>query len=197
MLLANKNVNNKVRESVSGKVTTELTTPVVVYKAWTALETVAPSAVHATVTLGAAAQVITTGITDPVCPRNVSIVGGHASETGIVTVVGTNIWDQAISESITLNETTTVIGAKAFKTITEIDYPARVQATTPTVVILTGHKLGFDMYFPNASCCIKQTKDGVADTLPTLATSTTAIESNTVLCATALNGQVMIGYFML
>jgi hypothetical protein len=197
MLLANKNINSKVRESVSGAVSTELYTPVFVYKAWTALEAAAPAAVHATVTMTTAAQVITTGITNPPSPRNVSVVAGHASETGIVTIVGTNIWDQAITESLTLNETTAVVGTKAFKTITEIDYPAYVQATTPTVIILTGHKLGFDMYFPNVSCCIKQTKDGVADTLPTLAISSSAIESNTVLCATALNGQVMIGYFLL
>jgi len=197
MLLANKNVNNKVRESVSGAATTELTTPVVVYKTWTALETAAPAAVHATVTMTAAAQVITTGITNPPCPRNLSVVAGHASETGIVTIVGTNIWDQAITESWTLNGVTAVIGSKAFKTITEIDYPARVQEDTPTVIILTGHKLGFDMYFPSACKGIEQAKDATADTLPTLAASTTAIESNTVLCATALNGQIEIGYFLL
>lgn len=79
--------------------------------------------------LGAAVQAITTGLTNPAVPRNVQIDGNVSGITGNVKVTGTNFDGEAIDETLALNGTTNVVGAKAFKTITKVDLP--VQVHTP------------------------------------------------------------------
>lgn len=91
--------------------------------------------------LGAAVQHKTTGLTSPAVPRAVRITGNVAGITGTVTVKGTNYNDVAISEDIVANGTTTVEGAKAFKTVSEVELP--VQNHTPaaqTETIQVTHK---------------------------------------------------------
>lgn len=52
-------------------------------------------------------------------PRNV-IVDAAGAATAVLTVYGTDVYGNSMSEAITLNGTTAVAGAKAFKTITRI-----------------------------------------------------------------------------
>lgn len=75
--------------------------------------------------LTTAAQEITTGITDPAALRNVTITGNSSGITGTVTVNGTNSDDEVISEDLTASGTSTVAGAKAFKTVTSVELPVR------------------------------------------------------------------------
>lgn len=90
-----------------------------------------PAAVAAANVLALTAQpaagttVVTSGITNPDVPRVLSIVGNQASATGNVVIAGTDANDQAITDTIALNGTTTVAGAKAFKTVTSITIPTR------------------------------------------------------------------------
>lgn len=98
--------------------------------------------VHAAMNLAAAVQHITTGITNPAVPRCLSVasIAGVATK---VTIHGTNYAGEVISEELTLNGVTTVNGAKAFKTITQIDLP--IQTHTPTQQVETQeytHKAG-------------------------------------------------------
>lgn len=90
--------------------------------------------------LGAAVQALTTGITSPTAPRALDIVGNVAGITGNVKVTGTNIAGAVIDETIALNGTTAVHGAKAFKTITKIDLP--VQVHTPVQQVETATAAG-------------------------------------------------------
>lgn len=75
-------------------------------------------------------DVLTTGITKPAVPRNITATsGGTSGDIGAVqvTVTGTNYKGEAISETLpvfTANSATTVSGAKAFKTVTSISIPA-------------------------------------------------------------------------
>ncbi|HWQ89518.1 MAG TPA: hypothetical protein VN374_06050 [Desulfitobacteriaceae bacterium] len=85
--------------------------------------------VMAAANLGASTQTKTTGITNPAVPRALRIAGNVSGLTTKVNVKGTNFAGEAISEELTLNGTANVDGAKAFKTITEIDLPA--QTHTP------------------------------------------------------------------
>lgn len=88
--------------------------------------------------LGAAVKAITTELTSSVVPRNVQIDGNVSGITGNVKVTGTNIADVAIEETLALNGTTNVVGAKAFKTITKVDLPVQVHtpaAQTETIEI--------------------------------------------------------------
>lgn len=52
-------------------------------------------------------------------PRNV-IIDAAGAATAVLTIFGTDVYGNAMSEAITLNGTTAVSGKKAFKTITRI-----------------------------------------------------------------------------
>lgn len=95
-----------------------------------------------TAPLTSEAQTITEGITDPDVPRNIKIKANAAGVTGDVVIHGTNINDDAISETIALNGDTEVQGNKAFKTITSIELPPETNAGTDTVSIGVANKLG-------------------------------------------------------
>jgi hypothetical protein len=94
--------------------------------------------------LGAAAQEILSAINNPAVPRNVQIDGNVSGIDGVVTVHGTNYADAEIEEEITANGTSTVAGAKAFKSITKIDLPiqdhsrvAQVETATAAGTVTT------------------------------------------------------------
>jgi len=83
------------------------------------------AAVHAAVTLTTVPQTVTTGITNPVVCRALSITGNAAGMAGNVTVVGTDANGDAASDVIALAGTSTVLGVVAFATVTSIALPAR------------------------------------------------------------------------
>lgn len=85
--------------------------------------------VLAATNLGADAQTITTGITNPAVPRNLRIVGNVDGITGKVKITGTNFAGKVITEEIQANGTTAKDGNLAFKTVTKIELP--VQNHTP------------------------------------------------------------------
>lgn len=91
--------------------------------------------VMAATNLAGTVQAKTTGLTSPAVPRALSIVGNVSGITGNVVVEGTNYANEVISETIALNGTSTVNGAKAFKTVTEVNLP--VQTHTPTAQVET------------------------------------------------------------
>lgn len=92
--------------------------------------------------LNAAAQSITTGLSNPAVPRNVKVKGNALGINNVVKVYGTNFAGEAIDETITPNGTTAVAGSLAFKTITKIDLPVAdnteaKQKTTSAVTAVT------------------------------------------------------------
>jgi hypothetical protein len=92
-----------------------------------------------TITLGAAAQTITTGITNPDYPRALAVDGNAADIAGNVVIAGTNYAGEAITDTIALDGTTSKPGTKAFKTVTSITVPAQThtpvqQVETATIV---------------------------------------------------------------
>jgi hypothetical protein len=89
---------------------------------------------------GAAVKAVLAGITNPGAPRNVTITGGASGQAGNVTVKGTNFAGAAISESPTLSGTATVVGNKAFATVTEIDLP--IQTHAPVLQVATATVVG-------------------------------------------------------
>ena len=85
--------------------------------------------VLAATNLGAEAQTITTGITNPAVPRNLRIVGNVVGIEGKVKITGTNYAGKVITEEIQANGTTAKEGNLAFKTVTKIELP--IQSHTP------------------------------------------------------------------
>jgi hypothetical protein len=152
--------------------------------------------VLAATALKSAIQSITTGIANPAVPRNVTVTGNAAGITGNVTIHGTNFAGNTITEVIALNGTPTVAGAKAFKTITEIDLPIKTNGDTDSVRIGFGSCLGLPYLLSHntvLAAFLGNVKEGTA---PTVTTSTTNIENNTIAINSALNSSVVDIYLM-
>lgn len=100
------------------------------------------TAVHAAVTLTGAAQTVTTGITNPDAPRALLVKGNASGIVGTVTIYGRDVNGSAMSEKISLNGSSAVLGNAAFAVITKIVLPAKTNASGDTVSIGTSNKLG-------------------------------------------------------
>lgn len=164
----------------------------------------ATNAVHAAAAVLAAGgpQVISTGITNPDVPRNLTATaGGTATDIKnvAVTVTGTDENGSVITETLpvfTLDTAGTVIGSKVFKTVTSYSVPA-MDGTGATVAIGTGSKLGVGALLGGKNAVLAAHFGGVREaTAPTVASHATAQESNSVTLNSALNGsEVVIDYY--
>jgi hypothetical protein len=162
----------------------------------------AAAAVHAAIACSAGATTtVTTAITNPGCPKNITATAG-GTVTDIkavaVTITGTNYADEVISEilpAFTLDTAGTVVGNKAFKTVTSISIPA-MDGAAATVSIGFGIKLGLPFKLPHNTVRDAYLGNVKEVTPPTVVTSPTAIESNTFQLASALNGSVVDVYLI-
>lgn len=163
--------------------------------------TVAPAVGSATATKAAfaltdaAQEGIVAGITNPDVPRVVSIKGNASGITGNVVVHGTNINDEVISDTIALNGSTEVAGAKAFKTVTSIDYPAETHVGTDTVSIGRGVKIGFPAIISNTGLVIAKNFDGSVDA--GTVTASTTVEGSIYAVAGTMNGVKLVSLVFL
>jgi hypothetical protein len=143
-----------------------------------------------------AEQSITESITDPGIPRNISIVGNAAEITGDIVVTGTNYANEEITETIALNGVTTVEGAKAFKTVTQIDLPVEVHTDTDTISVGFGNKIGLPYKLSHNTILYAFFDNTKEATAPTVTISSTDIESNTAKLNSALNGKIVDIYLV-
>lgn len=142
--------------------------------------------VHAAVTLGAAAQDVTTAITNPAVPRGIVVKGNAAGIAGNVVITGTNYADEEITETIALDGDTYSAGDKAFKTVTKINLPAKTNGSGDTVSVGWGDSLGLPYKLAH-NTVIKAFRGGVVSDAD-VSTSVTAIESNTIETDSPPNG---------
>lgn len=160
---------------------------------WPSPAAASTTAIHAAVTDTGVEVEVTTGITDPDCPRALSATaGGTAGDIKAIQVVvaGTNILGEAISETLpvfTVDTAGTVSGALAFATVTSITIPAH-DGTGATTAVGTLKILGL----PDAaavrlveSAILNGTVEG---TLPTLVKDADEIEKNTLSTNSSLAG---------
>jgi hypothetical protein len=157
----------------------------------------AVAAVHAAVTSTAVDQTVTTAITNPDVPRNVTATaGGTATDIKAIQVIvtGTDANDAVLTETLpafTVDTAGSVVGSKAFKTVTQVVIPAHdgIGATTS---VGTGAKLGI------GDTLTRDTVDaahfgGVREaTRPTVVVSASAIASNLIILNSALNGSAVV-----
>ena len=146
--------------------------------------------------LNAAAQPgFTTGISQPDVPRIARIVAaksGMTAVTGNVTVHGTDVNGNSISDTIALNDTTAVNGVKAFKTITSIDLPARVNASGDQVSVGGGAALGLQDTLQNNTVFAAFVNGAQEATAPTVATDSADVSKNVVTTNTATAGHKVV-----
>ena len=91
----------------------------------------------------------------------------------------------------TVNTATTVVGSKAFKTVTQVDIPTH-DGNGATTSVGLGAKLGLGSTF-SRDTVIAAFQDGVYETTrPTVTFSSSAVESNTVDLNTAMGGEAVL-----
>ncbi len=144
--------------------------------------------VLAATALTAAAQTITTDIANPAVPRSLRVKGNAAGITGNVVITGTNYAGETITETVALSGSDAVETTKAFNTITSIALPIETHAGADTVSVGVGNKLGLPFKLEHNTVLMAFRNNVKEATAPTVTTSTTAIEGNTVLLNSALNG---------
>lgn len=154
--------------------------------------TVATNAIHAAALLGVGG-VITTGITQPVVPCVLSATGVGAGATGNVIIAGTNVKDQAITDTIALAGATTVEGAKAFKTVTQYTAPADSGATGETLAIGITKKIGL-LHDLSYNWLLKALFDGANDA-GTLTVDSDEVEKNFYAVAGTPNSVKILDLF--
>lgn len=168
-----------------------------------ALATVASTTgIHAAIACSATqTTTVTTAITNPSVPRNLTATaGGTATDIKAVQVIvtGTNYANEVITETLpafTVDTAGNVTGSKAFKTITSIAIPA-MDGAGATVAIGFGEKLGLPYKLAH-NTVLKTYLDNAAEaTAPTVTVSTTAIENNTIDLNTALSSKVVDAYLI-
>lgn len=167
------------------------------------------SAASATAVLGASATVvagttITTGITNPDVPRNLTITTGGTTANiaaGSVVITGTNVEGAVITESFTMadNLNGSVTGNKAFKTVTSVVFPA-ADGTGATISVGTGAKIGLNhRLVPNYSTIVVVQDNAVGGSNPAVQAAPSAsstnggqVELNTVTPATTPDGSTFL-----
>ena len=87
--------------------------------------------------LTAIGQAIVTGLVNPDYARALAVVGSVAGMTGNVTITGTNLAGETITETLALNGATPKAGTKAFKTVTKVDLPIQTNAGAKQVETAT------------------------------------------------------------
>jgi hypothetical protein len=154
------------------------------------------TAVKAAVNSTGSTLVITTGITNPAYPRALTATaGGTAGDIKAiqVTVTGTNFNDEVITETLpvfTVDTAGTVQGSKAFKTVTQISIPTH-DGNGATTAIGFNEKMGIPFKLSRNSVIAAYLNNVKEGTAPTVAVSSTALESNTVDLNSALNGTIV------
>lgn len=137
--------------------------------------------------------VISTFTAQPDVTRNILLTPtGTTSNVaaGTAVVSGLNILGHPITEnfSITSTQSTATTGAKGFKSITSVSFP-QAGGTGVTLSIGTGTKLGLKRCLDDAGKYVFSEFGGVYDTTRgTVAVNATAVESNTFISNSALDG---------
>lgn len=150
---------------------------------------------HAGATSASAVNV-TTFAAQPDVPRNLSVTpGGSTNNVAacVITITGTDINDNAISDTFTFSNDGAgrVDGVKAFKTVTNIGFPASCedQVYAATWSVGYGEKLGIKRCLDKAGHIFFSTIDGAKEaTAPTIAADASIVSKNTADYNGTMNG---------
>ena len=167
---------------------------------WTALQTAAADAAGAVLTEAASATEIVTVLAaamlaQPPCSRNAVVTvaattAGHVKAAAI-RVNGLDLNGVAIYEDFTpvVDTPAVLTGTKAFASFTSLVIPAQDGASV-TISLGWGELIGLP-YMLTKKRVLVTLNDGVVDTAPTLAISSSVLSSNTVDFNGSLDGSVM------
>lgn len=126
---------------------------------------------------------VTAGITNPDVYRNVIVKGNASGITGTVIINGTDWAGRDITEYITANGSSAVLGVKAFKTIKDIILPAR-NAGENTISIGVGNAFGLCRDIEVSDDVVSVYVDGVREAADSVSTANSTVTVTTVPNAT-------------
>jgi len=147
---------------------------------WTQPDAASNTAVLAAVTLTTEAQTITTGITNPDFPRLLvakTTKAGGSMAGKLVTITGTDIRGNAISDTITCGDDTAAPSVKAFSTVASVVLPTRV-TSGDTISIGTADALGLEVIPAYAVAISAHHNATLEGTLPSITRHATDISQN-------------------
>lgn len=163
----------------------------------------APASASTTAVMAATAAAttvvtVTSGLTDPDIPRNLTVTPGGTTadiRDSIVRVNGTNIEGKVISEDFRFADqtNTTVTGVKAFRTVTSVVI-GQQGSVNPTFSVGTGNKLGVNHRLYNQNTTVKVYTQSAAygaytlQSAPTVVANEQNLENNTVQPTGTPNG---------
>lgn len=157
--------------------------------------------IHAAITDTGEEQEITTEITQPSTPRNITATaGGTVGDIKAIQVIieGTNYNNETITETLpafTVDTAGTVTGNKAFKTVTQITIPAH-DGTGATTAIGFGEKLGLPYRLAHNTVLAAYLDNTKESTAPTVTVDSANLEGNTIDLASALNSKIIDAYLL-
>jgi len=128
------------------------------------------------------------------CPQLVEIKGVGGTLSGDVTVYGTNIKHEAISDTIALNAAAAVPSVKAFRSVVSMDVPCQV-AGSDSVSLGTVKSVGLPWYVKSADYCVVKLLDGSADA-GTVTYDDNELEKNVYAVAGTPNGTKLLTLFV-
>lgn len=138
-------------------------------------------------------------------PRNVQVVSSTTDTTQTITIRGFDEYNTAMTETLTLNGVTPVLGNKAFKTV--VSYQASL-ALAGNLSIGSGLKYGLSYYLPaqtgtGIGNVLKESQDGATPTagtavggVLTLATATTGDVRGTITPNVTPDGTKVYSVYM-
>lgn len=134
---------------------------------------------------------VTTFLAQPDFPRQITITpGGTTTDVaaGNITVTGTNIRGEAISEDVAIaaNASSLVKTTKAFKTVTSVLFPAQ-DGDAATFDIGVNDALGLDRCMSGNEVLLATLDGAYEGTRPTVTFNATDVSKNTIDPSTALN----------
>lgn len=153
----------------------------------------------------AAAVTLSSFTAQPDVARNITITPTGTTgdvESCVVVVNGTNILNAAISESLTFaaDASTAQAGAKAFKSVTSIVWPANCESGgfAATWIVGVGDVLGLKACMSNAGQVIQTVFDGVYEgTRATCIADADEVEKNTCDINGTLNGSKNVEFYFM
>ena len=145
---------------------------------------------HAALSLSGSAQTITTGIANPDVPRNVTLVSSGTQADDVV-ITGTDENGVAVTDTLTINNTATIQGVKAFSTITQIVYPID-DGSSVNITVGYGDVLGLGLLLSRDSVVAAYLNGVKEGTAPAVTFSSSVVASNTVDLDSATDGNAVI-----
>jgi hypothetical protein len=134
------------------------------------------TAIHAAIVQSTTSgTTVTTSITNPDFPRVLTITGSTAGLLGNVVIAGTDQQGGAVSDTIAITGTSTVVGAKVFTTVTTITAPQSTISGGTTVAIGTANVIGFPAIVKDVNFVLRQTFAGSTDAGTFTASATLAL----------------------